>query len=185
LDISDEMKDELERASKRLSAAAQNVKWVRKENIHLTLKFLGEAPEEEVENIKNVISGIAGKTAPYSISLGRLGAFPGPSRPRVIWVGLGKGVEETVRAAGLVEDGLEPLGFPREARPFSGHLTIGRFRVPKVDRAFQEILLSEKIKPLETRLENIVLYQSSLSRAGAVYTPVFRAEFRTEPDQGI
>jgi 2'-5' RNA ligase len=108
--------------------AADDVRWVEPEKIHLTLQFLGAVPEERVGAIEEAVRAAAAAARPLSLEVKGAGGFPNARRPRVVWAGLAGDLEPL---AALVQDlgrRLAPLGFPPEERPFSPHLTLGRAR---------------------------------------------------------
>ena len=152
------------------------VGWVKKENLHLTLKFLGETPAEKLEPLKaGLSSSLSGLTA-FSLSLSGAGAFPNLNRARVIWIGVSEGQEKLANLAEKVEEATLPLGFPSEKRGFSAHLTIGRVK----DSGPSEPLLA-KVRACTFEAQGIivsevVLCQSELAPGGAIYTPLARFE---------
>jgi 2'-5' RNA ligase len=112
----------------------RSVRWVRPEGIHLTLKFLGDTPTEKLPGIKRALETVARHAPACTFTVGELGCFPNPRRPRVVWVGV---QEPTGRLAALqdaVEEVLAPFGYRPEGRGFTPHLTLGRVR-RKVSRS--------------------------------------------------
>ena len=105
--------------------AARRVKWVEPHNLHFTLKFLGEIPEADLENVVRAVESSRGSGA-FEIDIEGVGAFPGAGSARVLWAGVSGGADRLVALATLAEDALSAVGFPRDTRPFSPHLTLGR-----------------------------------------------------------
>ena len=103
-----------------------SIRWIKKENIHLTLKFLGEVPDEAMQSIGDALKAACSAHTPFDARLGGLGAFPSPRRARVIWAGVDQGSPEISALAASVESALEPIGFRREGRAFVPHATLGR-----------------------------------------------------------
>jgi len=171
-----EVKNELGKLIDDWRRERDKVGWVKKENLHLTLKFLGETPVEKLETLKsNLSSGLNGQTA-FSISLAEAGGFPNLNRARVIWVGVSEGKEKLAELAQKVEEATVPLGYPSENRDFSAHLTMGRVK----DFRLSEGLLA-KVRACTFEVKGIivseaVLYQSELAPGGSVYTPLARFE---------
>lgn len=173
IDLSEEAKRELAKLQSELKKSNADVKWVEPENVHLTLKFLGEVTDEYVIKVKEVLDKIASQFKPYEIMLSGIGAFPKLDYPRVIWVGIEKGKIETKEIADKIEEELSKLDFQKEDREFSAHLTIGRVRSPKNKQT-----LKEKLQTLDCKLytvnctlvSSINLYQSTLTPQGPLYT---------------
>lgn len=154
----------------RLKSRLPDVRWVAKENFHFTLKFLGPVAEGRVAAIRSAVTkAVAGYPA-FAVLARGLGVFPDIRRPRVVWVGLHSAELEPL--AETVEEALEPLGFGREARPFRPHLTIGRWSSPApATAALNEALARWREEVFgESRVEEVVLFQSVLKPTGAVYT---------------
>ncbi|MBA2692971.1 MAG: RNA 2',3'-cyclic phosphodiesterase [Rubrobacter sp.] len=158
---------------------AGDVRWVRPENIHLTLKFLDEVSDEKAEKVADFFANVAERHAPLALAPSGFGGFPSERKARVIWIGA-KGATETLRAlAEDIESECENLGFERESRPFSPHFTLGRAR-----KRFVEI---EVEREAETRgaeipafeAKEIHLVKSETKKEGAIYTPL--KTFRLSP----
>jgi len=148
-------------------------RWVRPQGIHVTLKFLGEQPPELVERLDTAVhDGLAG-LAPVPVRLGGGGFFPHDRRPRVAWVGgQAEGLDAWARA---FEEAAAGLGVPREARPFSLHLTLARLERPWGAQAVEHFLVQVgKWRFPEFVAREAVLFESNLQPSGAVYTPVRR-----------
>jgi len=171
IELSPEIKDSLSTIQSHLKYSGVDVKWVTTDNIHLTLKFLGDITEETCEKIISVLNGIGKSTRPFEIGIKDIGVFPNINYPRVIWVGLGKGAAESKALAQDIADGILKLGFQKEPRPFAPHLTIGRVRSPKNKEALKEKVSTAQIPVTRPCLaSSIALFQSTLSSKGPVYT---------------
>jgi 2'-5' RNA ligase len=154
------------------------VRWVPAKNIHLTLKFLGDVSLTNLEMLKKILQAEVQDRPSFEISVGDLGAFPSIHRPRVVWVG----VEAPPDLAALqrcIESETARLGYAREDRPFSPHLTLGRVSrnaTSQDTRAIGEVLSCSRVSFLgATRVQSVHLYRSDLRPGGAVYTQLFTA----------
>jgi len=179
IELSDEIKDILDRIQSHLKYAGADVKWIEKDNIHLTLKFLGEIDDNKCEKVKSALDEIAKSTKPFEISLKNIGAFPKIEFPRVIWVGLDKGAKESTELASKVDEVLSKLGFDKEVRAFAAHLTIGRVRSPKNKEELQERVNSFSKQFTADSLQyinSIYLLQSTLTPKGSIYTKLHEAK---------
>jgi 2'-5' RNA ligase len=152
---------------------AAPLRWVRPEGIHLTLKFLGGVPPSRLQPIEHALAAAIDAPFALRLRLGAVGSFGGRQRLRVVWVGLEGDVEELAQLADSVERALDPLGFPREKRPFSPHLTLAR--VPDHATADQRLRLASLVDsyrpPALPSIETtaVSLMQSFLEPTGARY----------------
>jgi 2'-5' RNA ligase len=154
-----------------LRAAGDGIRWVKPGGIHLTMKFFGDVEENRIPEISDAAEVIAGLGAVDLVVEG-LGTFPGGGRPRVVWVGIGGDVERFVTARDLLDGALSEIGFPREDRPFRGHLTLGRIKGRSPVALTTRLEKSRNISLGEMHVEGVHLIQSDLRPSGAVYTPL-------------
>jgi len=163
----------------RLQLASQCVRWVRPEGVHLTLKFLGDTSEEQVEQVKEALARAAATVRPFEFAVGGVGCFPNARRPRVVWVGVHEPTGTLGRLRDAVEEQVAPLGFPTEKRRFSPHLTLGRVhrRASKSEvRELGEIIAASAVGDLdEMQVGEVCYIKSDLRPGGAVYTTLSRA----------
>ena len=157
---------------RNLKSAGGNVKWVRSGNIHITLKFLGELEEHKIENIQDVIKRIASNNKPFQVSLEGKGGFPNLSHPRILWIGIQTGYEALKQIAEDMESSLEPLGFLKEKRSFSPHVTVGRVRSVSDIRSLTERMQKMEFKKTFFKVDQIELIKSDLTPRGPIYTPI-------------
>lgn len=163
----------------KLSQVARWVRWVDPKGIHLTLKFLGNVAPSTVHPITQAMERASGNFGPFLVRLSTLGAFPTLARPRVIWAGLEGEVEGVNALQKKVEAALAPLGFPKEGRGFSPHLTLGRVREGAPREALGQLAMLVNSTPASggealpiMRLETLSLIRSQLTPQGAIYTPL-------------
>ena len=159
-----------------LRAAAADVRWVAPESMHLTLKFLGDVPEETIAKVADAARQAAEKFAPFELELRGAGAFPTVNRPRTVWLGGGEGDATMAQLAAALDKALKPLGFPKENRPFSTHLTIGRIRNPSPQLRDLGELLRQQADFAAGRIavNEIILFSSDLKPTGPIYTALAR-----------
>jgi len=150
----------------RLKPLARSVSWVPAQNLHLTLKFLGELQPEALETVKEgLIEGVP-EAEPFTLAFHGLGAFPGLARPRVIWVGVARGGRECQALQAHVDAALARRGFPKEARPYTPHLTIAR----KVSRRPRPLAF----EPIRWQINEFCLVQSKPGDTGSEYQVLSR-----------
>lgn len=154
------------------------------DNLHVTLKFLGEVPAPTAAAVAAALADVAACTSAFDLAVEGLGAFPTPTRPRVVWAGLGRGASATAGLAGAVDAALARLGFEREARDFSGHVTLGRVREPRRDPALAAALAAGERRAFGTwRVDAVALMKSELHPKGARYTALGRWPLQTFPGE--
>lgn len=168
---------ELRRVLRELNEMGRAVRAMAPDNLHLTLKFLGDVPLEQTASIAAAIEEAVSTTATFTAELQGLGAFPHLGRPTVVWAGLAE-PEAMSQLAERIETALGPLGFSRERRPFHPHVTIGRInsRPPPALRQLVEQHAATAFGP--SAVETVELYQSELSSSGPRYTVLARAPLR-------
>jgi len=155
----------------------EKISWVKPENFHLTLKFLGKTPEEKLPAIRNALNHVVLKHTPFRLRLSGTGIFGSSYKPRVLWFG----VEENPAMSRLgkdVLDALDTAGFPRDRQNFVPHLTIGRIRKIEHKKLFQEAVAAHRYDFLqESPVEKIILYESLLKPSGVIYKPITTFNF--------
>lgn len=162
-------------------SGARYVRWVNLEQVHLTVKFLGDSPESSVAAVERALTSVTGQACPFALTLAGVGAFPDRRRPRVIWVGLDAGDEAAAMRdlhTGLERD-LARLGFASEGRPFSPHLTLGRvrhgIRPTEVSQVCEMLSVPWAVAPVSFEVSAVSLMASDLRPTGAVHTRLFEA----------
>lgn len=161
----------LERFLSRLDGLGSCVRPVRRQNLHLTLKFYGDIDQETASELARGFDDIACRTQPFDWSLCGTGAFPSIARPSVVWVGACD-TGQLVPLANAVEEISERLGFPRERRPFHPHVTVARIRC-RPPEELQQLVERFACEDFGTQhAAQLVLFRSSLERNGSVYEPL-------------
>ncbi len=154
--------------------AARGVRWVAPENIHLTLKFLGDLESSRLPDLQRAVADVCAGTAPFALRISGAGAFPNPQRPNVIWVGISGDLERAAMLAQEIDAACAALGFAREARAFSPHLTLGRVQRDAALGDRQKIgamIANANVGELGAlRVERIAVMKSELRPGGSVYT---------------
>jgi RNA 2',3'-cyclic 3'-phosphodiesterase len=144
------------------------VRWIKPENVHLTLKFLGDVREEALGNLCAPLGEICARHAPFDVGLVGLGAFPSARRARILWVGVGAGSDQLRALAADLDAAFASLGFEREKRSYAPHMTLGRVR----GRPASFDLPSDAGDHLGFRVRRVELVESTLAPEGAVYGTV-------------
>jgi 2'-5' RNA ligase len=160
----------------------ENIRWVPPQNMHLTLKFIGTIAASHLDFLKQLLTRTADTHPQFDIQIGGIGSFPNSKRVRILWAGI-HAPAELAALQRAVEDGTTRLGYEREERPFSPHLTLGRVRpnVPPTDlQKISTVLNQTQVGNIGSfRVDSIHLYNSDLNPKGSVYTKLFSAQLRT------
>lgn len=153
-------------------------KWVRSENIHLTLKFLGNIEVADTAKIIAAMMNTVRDQMPFSLVAKGVGVFPGIRRPKVVWVGLSGQRQSLIQLQGALDANLADIGYPKEKRPFKGHLTIGRIKRAPDSKTVAEMLQARAdFRSDEFRVNQISLFKSELHPTGAVYSKLQEVTF--------
>jgi RNA 2',3'-cyclic 3'-phosphodiesterase len=184
VEFSAKTRETLGGVTRRLALAGPEraVSWVKRELMHLTLKFLGETPTDALPKIVAALEGVAKGQTAFDVQTSGLGCFPNLKKPRVIWMGFEP--EGMTRLSGLnraVEGAVAPLGFPTETRPFSPHLTLGRVRkevgAEQAARVGAAVRALADVPILNDSIGAVVLIKSELRSGGPLYTVLHTANF--------
>ncbi|HEV2386156.1 MAG TPA: RNA 2',3'-cyclic phosphodiesterase [Candidatus Acidoferrales bacterium] len=168
LDLPEEVRRRIAEFSRTLRPLEPDARWLRTASIHLTLKFIGERPPEQVEGIRRALASV--RAAPGELRFRGAGFFPDDGRPRVFWVGIEANPALAELADGI-ERALEPLGIRRESRPFVPHLTLARLDGEKRAGALRRAVAERGAEEFGVSVERAFhLYQSQLGPSGAQYT---------------
>ena len=154
-------------------APEPGIRWTSREQLHYTLKFLGEVAEHRVAGCREAARSAVQASAPFVLQLTGVGVFPATRTPHVLWVGAAAGAELLAPLAARLDALLAPFGFEPEKRPFTPHLTIARIKGPSAEKAAARLLDEAQVATLATsRIDHMVLMHSRLSAQGACYSVV-------------
>ena len=174
IDIDEDIKAALSDLQQEMTEAAgihkSDAKWVRPDAMHLTLKFLGEIRDRDAVDICNMVKAVAAGHEAFDFSVGQVGYF-GSNSARVLWVGAGLDCPELLQLQEDIEEQLAGIGWPKEGRKFSGHLTLCRVRNNKA--GFELARLTEQYQDFDlgaVRCDSLTVYQSQLKPEGPLYT---------------
>jgi 2'-5' RNA ligase len=178
IDIDEAIRDQLRDLQRRLQARANvrrgDVKWVRPESTHLTLKFLGEMKDDQLAEVCDIVQEVVGRHKNFEVEVGTVGFFGGRSA-RVLWVGCGEGKESLIRLQQDLEQQLARAGWPPEARKFTGHLTLCRVRNANAGAILAQVTEDFRDVRLGTiPADSVIVYQSELRPDGPIYTALAR-----------
>lgn len=182
IELPQEIKDSLAQLQTELKSTNADVKWVAPQNIHLTLKFLGGIDDKQLEKIIHIIDDVSKEKDKFQITVSSLGAFPEIDSPRVIWIGIDSGDKQVKEITKELEEKIEKIGIPKEDRPFSSHITIGRTR-SSLNRQELVRYLKNKAdlggKKLDFYVTKITLFKSTLTPKGPIYETLKETSLKT------
>ena len=179
LEIPSAVRDNLATLIQELRAVASQPKWVRPENLHITVKFIGEVAPPKLEAIRETLSEVR-SDRPVELSFRGVGFFPSERRPRVFWVGM-KASPNLAVVANEIDERLSTLSIPRETRAFTPHLTLARFELPGISEKLRSAIGQDITREFGTlRTGEFHLIQSKLKPTGAEYTALHSFPFAVE-----
>jgi 2'-5' RNA ligase len=165
-----DLKDAVIDAITRARIANPPWRWVARDNIHVTLRFLGDTPDEDVDILAETVSRACSRVPAFEIQLGKLGGFPNLKKPRVLFYEVTEGAAELTSLAGRIEAALfEELAIPKEDRPFRAHATVARVKNPIPPDVAARLEKAPPVDGRSQRFEKVSLMASELHRDGAIY----------------
>ncbi len=175
--LSEELLRRVEHEQQGLASKLEGVRWVAREQLHLTLKFYGNVATADLEALKEAVQRATAGIRSFELSLGELGCFPSLQRPSVLWLGLGGQLESLRLLQEQIERETKQFGSHSETRDFHPHLTIARVRDPRRARRVSEVVREVRIEELgKWTVKEVALIQSQLSPKGSTYITLAQAK---------
>jgi 2'-5' RNA ligase len=180
LDPGEAIRDRMVSLQENLARTGADVKWVEPANLHVTMLFLGEVDDRDLAAVCQAAQEATAKHKAYELSVDGTGCFPNMRRPRIVWIGVGKGADETRALHASLEAPLLDLGcYRREDRPFTPHVTLGRIRSEKpMDQLAAALVKRKDYDAGAITIREVQVMSSELSSNGPVYTVMSRAQLR-------
>ena len=189
IEIPLEVKDALCNMSSSLKKKVKDIRWIRAEGIHITLKFLGNISSANIKEIETVLDPLCSSGQAIDLNLNGVGVFPDLKHPRIVWVALGGETDKLTALQRGIDKSCAAVGFPEEKRAYTPHLTLGRVKSYKggrklknLEQLFSEITFSDMP---HFRANFVHLYKSDLKPDGAVYTKLKSFPFKGENEQEV
>lgn len=183
VELSGQVKTRLAELQRQLARFDPAIRWVRPEQIHLTLKFLGEVPDRDIHAVCQAVERAAAACPGFEIRLHGTGCFPPRGAVRVVWVGVEEPTGRLAACHQACETALARLGFEPERRPFRPHLTLGRVKLGSAGSQLRrEVLALADFDAGSQPVEQLAVFESQLQRAGPIYRALHHA--RLAGDQG-
>lgn len=175
IELPGEIQKKLGEFSESIKNPQDRVTWVSSNNIHVTLKFLGDVPIGDIDSIRDIISAVAKNYSSFEAAIKGTGVFPDPRSPRVVWIGIDTGKEKIKNIYMDLEERLASIGIPKEERSFTPHLTLGRVKYIKDVKRFTEGISKHKEDLFGNfTADSISLIKSTLTPKGSVYETLYR-----------
>lgn len=163
----------VEDVERKLETAGAALRWIAAENLHFTLRFLGQISAAELLRVRRAVRAAVLDTERFEIRLAGVGAFPSPRRPQVVWVGITEGEEQLGQLARRLDDALAKERFPKEPRAYHPHLTLARVKDPQRAGSVEPAIASlTGVEVGKQGVASIVVMESRLRPSGALYVPV-------------
>ena len=183
LELADNLKESIRALIFPYSNSSSAIKWIKPENLHLTLRFLGNVSDNTVPVLVSILESIAMEEKSFLISLRNTGVFPSLRKPSVLWIGIDKGAGECKKISTVLNNRLTEIGLTEESRIFKPHITIGRSKknVPPQHLAhLYERIIKESADRFigACQMDSILLIKSTLTREGPIYTTVAKSYFK-------
>jgi 2'-5' RNA ligase len=180
VDVPDADRERIRKAQAALRPFGARVGWANPDGVHLTLAFLGDLSEGDVQRVSDVVKRVAERTRPFSLRVQGTGGFPSLDRPRVLWAGVTGNLQPLSSLHRDLWSELVGLGFPGETKAFHPHLTIGRVKDPR-DRSLASVvraLTTQDLAGEPFEVNEIIVMRSVLGAGGSRYIPLARCAFR-------
>ncbi len=176
VELPESVRERLGQLQERLKGTEDRIRWVNPSLIHLTMKFLGEVKEKNLEKVIQIARNAAGRFSVLKVKIGKMGAFPSFSSPRVIWVGIEEGKDKLETLAAELEEKLGQEGFSRSSRKWTSHLTLARVKVLKARERLKALLLQycKEVEGIEVKVKSLSVIKSELTPRGSIYTVLKR-----------
>lgn len=173
IDLPESIKQDLEKLQSLMMTETRGIRWVKPENIHLTLKFFGNVEIGRILQIERAIEKIVRNYKPFQLTPKGCGAFPSIKNIRVIWAGLEGDLNILLDLQRNLELEFESIGFPREERAFSPHLTLGRAKnITRDEKIGKSIVKAAGFQSSPFWVSEIVIFKSTLTPSGSVYNRI-------------
>lgn len=175
IDLDPTLRAALARFQEECRRILPTLQWVNPKSLHLTIKFLGYIPETDIEAIRETLTSVISPLPPFSVTVEGIGAFPALTAPRSLWAGITGETGRLETLVSLVEQALEPLGYPRESKPFRAHLTLARIKgrhreIREIGATLEKVAWIHNAPRFgELQVDRLCLFQSELRPTGAEY----------------
>lgn len=178
VELNDQIKETIQKFQEHLKPLGCDISWIKPENAHLTLKFLGDVKIKMIPSVTETLANLCRDMHPFDTSLTQAGVFPDLRRPRVVWIGLDDTDGNLARMAESLETALGNIGFKKERRDFQAHITVGRVRTLKsITQLCETIKRFTVPADIKQPIGEIAFFKSTLTPQGSIYEHLSRSKF--------
>ena len=174
--ISDQSRNAVSNLIQNFKSVSPGVRWVKPENLHLTLKFLGNVEESKLSSLKNALDSSVSDLRLFQFDLTNLGCFPNIKRPRVLWIGIEDESKQIVRLHENIEEQFFKVDFPKEKRRLQPHLTVARVKDSRNSNSVLSEFQNYNFGRHTIEVADVLLMKSDLRQSGAIYTCLHKAK---------
>ena len=153
-----------------ISEKMGKIRWLHKDQIHLTIKFLGDTTEDSINDVRHVMRKVADEFKPFNLTVQKTGCFPRIERPRVMWTGVSGELDKLYQLVEKIQKKLNPLGFPKNEKKYHPHITIARAKYPQKKTPDISTFLNTSFNPIPFPIKKVQFISSELFPNGPVYT---------------
>jgi len=181
IELPSDVREAIVQQQRELQGQLPSASWVRSHGLHITLKFLGDTPDDQIEPIRDSVTLKLKDMRSFAIELYGFGVFPHSKAPRIFWTGVTSGNEQLLAVSNNIEDALNPLGFPKEGKPFHPHVTLARIKNDQKrfgQALHQKEILTHSMRFGSVPVEGVALVKSDLRPTGSVYTQLWEVPFQ-------
>ncbi len=162
----------LETLQREIGRRISGVRWIPPNQLHLTVKFLGEVGDGDVPGVCEAVAQATSASSPFAMTVASTGCFPTRGDVRIVWAGVKEQSGELLRCVERIEAALEDQGFARERRPFSAHITIGRVKADRSGGAMRARVEGATLHPMDQPVQHVVVMSSDLTPQGPRYAVI-------------
>ncbi len=171
VELPDRIRSDIDGLQKDLASTGLKLRWAKSQNMHLTLKFLGDVDRENIADICDGVGAVTRQHPAFDLQPSGIGCFPGLKNPRILWTGISGTLNVLKALRADLENTLIPLGFKAEKRPFRGHFTIGRVKARLNPRKLAEALrVHHDFSSDVFTVKQVTVFESRLQPTGPIYT---------------
>ncbi len=179
IELPEEIQDDIAVLQHAIKPMGRGIRWVPPRSIHLTFKFLGDVEQDQLGEIETAVKEACNQISPFALQVDKTGAFPTFKRPRIYWIGFRSVPDMMLRLQSAIENELCKIGFAKEKRKFTPHLTIGRVKYGDGVREVSHYLQNNSFESVSFDVESVIIMKSELSSAGAKYTPLAKIKLNS------